>query len=201
VSHAGNAVRRCDASSRAPCYQVAAPGGQGEAARASGTAVARARHRSLEVWPTAGRASPQARRRSAKWLLSVGRASTRACGCRYQRRTPRLIAPAATSAPPATGWGRCTPRTRARARMRARPAHPSTAPRPWTSRRVAPWLGQAKAGAWHARRRRRGKTPGIQANTWWAMQGVFVLKPLSGCWTCMGWGPTRPSMPQPAQPR
>jgi hypothetical protein len=50
-------VRRRDALSCAPGYQVAAPGGQGEAAHASGIAVARARHHALEDWPTASRAA------------------------------------------------------------------------------------------------------------------------------------------------
>jgi hypothetical protein len=115
------------------------------------------------------------------------RASTRACCCRHQCRTLRLAALAAVSAPPATGWGLCAPCTRARARVRARPAHPSTAPRPWTPRRIAPWFGEAKAGAWHARRR-RGKTPGIQANTWWAAQGGVYFKTLIGLLDLYGLG-------------
>jgi hypothetical protein len=57
---AGDDVRRRDAPSRAPGYQVAAPGGQGEVALASGTAVARARHRAPGVWPTVTRAAREA---------------------------------------------------------------------------------------------------------------------------------------------
>jgi hypothetical protein len=54
---AGNVVRSRVASSRAPGFQVAAPGELGEAARALGTAVARARHRALKAWPPASRAT------------------------------------------------------------------------------------------------------------------------------------------------
>jgi hypothetical protein len=146
----------------------------------------------LHGWPprrarATRESSPQARRHSAKWLLSVGRASTRASCYRYQRKMPRLAATAATSAPLATGWGRCVPRTRTRARVRARPAHPSVVPRPYTPRRVAPWLGEAKAGAWHACRH-RGKTSGIQANTWWAALGGVCFKTLIGLLDLYGLG-------------
>jgi hypothetical protein len=53
-SVAGDVVRRRAASSRAPAFQVAVPGEHGEAARALGTAVARARHHALKAgrWPT-----------------------------------------------------------------------------------------------------------------------------------------------------
>jgi hypothetical protein len=57
---AGDDVRRRDAPSRTPGYQVATPGGQGKAARALGTAVEHARHRAPGVWPVASRVAREA---------------------------------------------------------------------------------------------------------------------------------------------
>jgi hypothetical protein len=57
---AGNVVHHRATSSRAPGFQVAAPGERGEAARALGTAVARARHHVLKAWPPASRAARMA---------------------------------------------------------------------------------------------------------------------------------------------
>jgi alkyl sulfatase BDS1-like metallo-beta-lactamase superfamily hydrolase len=57
---AGNVVHRRAASSRAPGFQVAAPGERGEASHALGTAVARARNRVLKAWPPASRATRMA---------------------------------------------------------------------------------------------------------------------------------------------
>jgi hypothetical protein len=65
---AGNVVRRRATSSRALGYQEAAPGEQGEAARAVGTAVASACPRVLRAWPSAGRAV----RETAATRLGIG---------------------------------------------------------------------------------------------------------------------------------
>jgi hypothetical protein len=53
----------CAAPSRAPDFQVAAPGERGEVARALGTAVARARHRVLKAgrWPAEPHGRPPRR--------------------------------------------------------------------------------------------------------------------------------------------
>jgi hypothetical protein len=57
---AGDMVRCRAASSRAPGFQVVAPGERGEAARALGTAVARALHHALKAWLLANRAAWEA---------------------------------------------------------------------------------------------------------------------------------------------
>jgi hypothetical protein len=70
-SVAGDVARRHAASSRAPGFQVAAPGEHGEAARALGTAVVRAHHRALKAgrWPVEPHERPPRRARVSGRLL------------------------------------------------------------------------------------------------------------------------------------
>jgi hypothetical protein len=54
---AGDVVRRRAVSSRAPGFQVAAPGERGEVVHALGMDVARSCHHPLKAWPPASRAA------------------------------------------------------------------------------------------------------------------------------------------------
>jgi hypothetical protein len=90
TSCAGNEVHRRVASRRAPDLQVAAPGTRGEAARALGTAVARACHRALK----AGRRPAEPHGRPPRRAGVSGRLSTRArrrcaCTCVWSRASSR----------------------------------------------------------------------------------------------------------------
>jgi hypothetical protein len=65
-----------------------------------------------------------------KMPVCKSRASSRAGPCRWKHRARHLVVPAASRSSPATGWTRRAPCAGPRARVHARPVHPSAVPRP-----------------------------------------------------------------------